>query len=156
TLGDVPHDQFALLHEGAGNFVTLALEPVAPFLKLSMAQHVLTPDETPSITCHGYTRGESLTLTVRRFPFSALRHKGESPYTPYDEDLTVPATIGESVEEKTLPAAPKDAEGALRRKILLPALPAGLYSVWVNGRDAKAGTVFSVSAIGLVTKTAGR
>lgn len=149
-------DQWVLLKEGADNHVTLTLEPVAPYLRLTMAQHVLTPDEPPALTCSGYTAAEAVDLTVRRFPLSALRNRNESPYTPYDENLTVPASVGESVHAETVPAEPKDAEGALRRKVVLPKLPAGLYSVWVQGKDAKAGLVFSVSTVGLVTKTAGR
>src|SRR5689334_5828780 len=82
AAGHIHHlgkDQWVLLHEGSGNSVILALAPVTPYLRLRMAQHVLTPDETPTLTCAGYTTGDRLTLAVRRFPLSALRNKNESP-----------------------------------------------------------------------------
>src|SRR5207253_2098456 len=106
AAGRVHHtgkDQWVFLHEGGANRVRLALDPVDPYLRLGMAQHVLTPDEAPAMTCHGYTAGDTLTLAVRRFPLIALRNRSESPYTPYDENLTIPATVGEPVHDAELP-----------------------------------------------------
>src|SRR5207248_1084302 len=72
--------------------------------------------------------------------------------TPGDEGLTVPPGTGELVLEKTLPAVPRDPEGLLVRTLTLAQPIPGLYSVWVRTGDAGAGTVLSVSRLGVITK----
>jgi uncharacterized protein YfaS (alpha-2-macroglobulin family) len=145
-------EQEVTLREGTGNMVTLVAPPVEPFLELAMPQHVYTPEETPKITCTGYTAGDMLGVAIRRVSWTALRNAQESPATPYDEGLRVPPSVGEVVYDEQIAAAPKDVEGALRCKLPVQALPPGIYSLWVTGADAKIGAVFSVSRLGLVTK----
>src|SRR5262249_59371205 len=48
------------------------------------------------------------------------------------------------------------AEGILVRTLTLAQPTPGLYSVWVRTPDARAGTVLSVTRLGVITKTSGK
>lgn len=152
----MPKEEEIVLREGTENRITLVASPVEPFLELEMPQRVYTPDEEPRVTCTGYTRAESLKVTIRRVSWHALRSAREAPATPYDQGLRVPSEVGELVSDEKVAAAPKDVEGALRCKIAIPPLSPGIYSLWVRGEKETNATVFSVSRIGLITKTTKR
>jgi uncharacterized protein YfaS (alpha-2-macroglobulin family) len=149
-------EQELTLHEGDDNTVTLLAPPVAPYLELTMPQRVVLPDETPNIALSGFTRSETLDLVIRRVSWEVLRNARDAPATPQDEGLRVAPGVGEVVLNEAIAAAPKDLEGALRRKLELQPLPPGIYSLWITGRDAKTALVFSVSRLGLVTKVTKR
>ena len=148
-------DEKIEIKEGPSNRITLVLDPVPPYLSLQTHQHVLLPGETAVLTCKGVTRADSLRLEVRRFPLSALLSSGDAA-TPGDEGLTVPPGTGVLVMRKEIPAAPRDPEGLLFRTLTLAQPTPGLYSVWIRTRDARAGTVLSVSRLGVITKLSGK
>jgi alpha-2-macroglobulin len=148
-------DEKIEIQEGPENRITLVLDPVPPYLSLQTHQHVLLPGEAAVLTCKGFTRADALRLEVRRFSLQTLLASRETA-TPDDEGLTVPPGTGELVMRKELPAAPRDPEGLLFRKLTLAQAAPGLYSVWVRARDARAGTVLSVSRLGVITKLSGK
>jgi uncharacterized protein YfaS (alpha-2-macroglobulin family) len=150
-----PKDVKLLIKEGPDNDVTLTLDPVDPYLNLQTHQHVYLPGEKAVLTCKGYTRSNALRLEVRRFSLDTLlRHQRD--VSPGDDGLTVSPGAGDLVLRKEIPAAPRSPEGLLFRTLTFSQPAPGLYSVWVRGKDARAGTVLSVTRLGVITKTDGK
>jgi alpha-2-macroglobulin len=138
--------------EGSGNRVRLELDPVPPYLHLQTHQHTLLPDEKAVLTCKGFFPADTVRLEVRRITLPDLI-EGNEDSSPGDDGVTVPPGKGELVQSKEIAAQPRDPEGLFFKTLSLQQPRPGLYSVWVRTRGARAGTVLSVSRVGVITKS---
>ena len=150
-------DEKIEVQEGPNNRITLTLDPVPPYLTLQTHQHVLAARREGGARhakgSRGPTRCGSRCAACR---CSTLLSAGGTA-TPGDDGLTVPRGTGDLVLAKELPTTPREPGGAaLPQADRCAQSSPGLYSVWVHTRDASAGTVLSVSRLGVITKTSGK
>jgi alpha-2-macroglobulin len=141
--------------EGSGNPVRLELDPVPPYLHLQTHQHTLLPGEKAVLTCKGFFPADTVRLEVRRITLTHLLAGNENS-SPGDDGVTVPPTKGELVQSKEIPAQPRDPEGLFFKTLTVAQARPGIYSIWVRTKEARAGTVLSVSRVGVITKTDGQ
>lgn len=139
------------VEEGSDNRVTLSLDPVPPYMHLQTHQHTLLPGEKAVLTCKGFFPADTVRLEVRRIALTDLLAGNENS-SPGDDGLTVPPGKGELIQSKEIPAQPRDPEGLFFKTLTLEQSRPGLYSVWVRTPQARAGTVLSVSRVGVITK----
>ncbi len=161
------------IKEGETTLVDVELTPGDPFLDLQINQNMFTPDETPQVICHGYSRtSDTIVLKVYKVntesfisEFNASLYSllassrkdkankyGYYDHSSYDLDKNTHLSRTDSLT-KTI--ASKDAEGIFRERVDINTPGPGLYVIGAESDEiTRAGWVM-VTSLGVVTKSAG-
>lgn len=150
--------------EGKLSAAALELVPDPPSISIFANQRIYAPNTAPEIRAHGFGPDATVHLSIYRVDFEAVIAAG-SISDLYWQELSV-QNDDESWErhfnneaqsialhqELDYTLKERDREGGFSERIVLPALPAGIYAVSASAWEASSTAFIEITDIGLVTK----
>ena len=144
--------------EGKTTSISIAAEPIDPYLEMYASQRVYLPQETPKVQVNGFSPADKIKTTIYKLDFDKVVKDGGlyaalAPLArPSDDKVKDPATMGAVTQTSEDPLTGRDAEGTFRIHLPMQTLAEGLYWVQCKVGDITKGTWLSVSRIALITK----
>ncbi len=146
--------------EGATTRLRVELPPVEPFMSLSIANEVFTPDEEPRIRARGFTSLGALDVSIYRIRAAEMQQGrpthlagllGMRDPSPDRWPLEGSDRL-ERVSRRTMPITGREAEGIFTMRLDLPGLKPGVYVVAVENEELQRIAVLNVTDLALVCK----
>ena len=148
--------------EGRTLRLSLELPPVEPFMSLSLANEVFTPQEQPQIRTRGFTSLGALQVSLYRIDTQAVQDAGPTQLaallgTPQPSEgpwLVERSSRLQRVNRYTLPITGREAEGIFSMRLDLPPQRPGVYVAAVENDELQRVAVLTVTDLALVCKWA--
>ncbi|MGC9317314.1 MAG: alpha-2-macroglobulin family protein [Armatimonadota bacterium] len=146
--------------EGQTLDLRLELAPVAPFMELSVATRVFTPDERPRLRVRGFVPFGDLEVAVYRLQAEAAQVTGQTHLAALlgdrrarEEELDLEAGDRlERMRRTTEQITGRDAEDVFAMRLDLPRLSPGVYPVALRAGELQRVEVLTVTDLALVCK----
>ena len=139
--------------------VVLEMPPAAAFLESLRTQSTYRPQERPVLVVRGFMPQTALPVTIYRLDVVALREGGRLSGLLYGGYSSLRSlALGNAAQEVTSftrPIARRDPEGIFLQRISLPDLGPGSYLAVAELNGRRAATLYNVTDLALVAKSAG-
>ncbi|MBX3112771.1 MAG: carboxypeptidase regulatory-like domain-containing protein [Fimbriimonadaceae bacterium] len=158
TAHDVQQRMVAVV-EGKANRLDFEAVPRDPQIQIALSTPVFLPDEPIKIKSSGYLTERSIKLTVWRIEPERIRDSRNLTAVltgvTRNRNPKDPATVADGPVVHQSEGQPQmiDLEGAFTTDLTVPKLPRGVYRALASSKGANRYFWFTVTDLGLVTKT---